>query len=226
MKPSDIQTQEHIAAKAPACFGAISCFSRDSEYCKRCEAFEACEQKSYQTLMAIKEVVNVNDLLKQHQKAQMAQEAKRRELREEMNAPRSINTGGGLKPKKPTLVERATKVEKVTFEPTKDQEELIVRLPVKAQSFALTLIKNGLVAEIKKGLANKQNALDGKKPAWLSLAIEALLQGGFTRSQLKGILMDKLEWKDNTSQSHVSLAVVLLIAFGIAVEHEAKIVLA
>ncbi|MFX5998993.1 hypothetical protein ABTF05_21670, partial [Acinetobacter baumannii] len=86
---------------------------------------------SYETLNAIKQVVNVNDLLKQHEKARMAQEAKRRALREEMNAAKSLSSGG-IQPKKPTLVERATKVEKVFFEPTPEQQELIVKLPVKA----------------------------------------------------------------------------------------------
>lgn len=161
MKSNENERIDFIEAKAFGCFGSISCFSRDSEYCQRCPAFEACEQKSYETLNAIKQVVNVNDLLKQHEKARMAQEAKRRALREEMNAAKSLSSGG-IQPKKPTLVERATKVEKVFFEPTPEQQELIVKLPVKAQSFALTLVKSGLVTEIKDGLAKNENAMKGK----------------------------------------------------------------
>ncbi|MDV5203789.1 hypothetical protein [Acinetobacter baumannii] len=75
-------------------------------------AFEACEQKSYETLNAIKRVVNVNDLLKQHEKARMAQEAKRRALREEMNAAKEVFLRVESNQRN-RLVERATKVEKV-----------------------------------------------------------------------------------------------------------------
>lgn len=37
-----------------------------------------------------------------------------------------------------------------------------MKLPVKAQSFALTLVKSGLVTEIKDGLAKNENAMKGK----------------------------------------------------------------
>ncbi|HFG7073934.1 hypothetical protein ABTO90_13350 [Acinetobacter baumannii] len=224
MKSNENERIDFIEAKAFGCFGSISCFSRDSEYCQRCPAFEACEQKSYETLNAIKQVVNVNDLFKQHEKARMAQEAKRRALREEMNAVKSLSSGG-IQPKKPTLVERATKVEKVFFEPTPEQQELIVKLPVKAQSFALTLVKSGLVTEIKEGLAKNENAMKGKTPVWLSLAVEKLLLGGYTRSELKKAFMEELNWKENTAQSHVSLAFVLLTCFGIAKEESSKLLI-
>ncbi|MEN2544814.1 hypothetical protein AAER90_07645, partial [Acinetobacter baumannii] len=92
---------------------------------------------------------------------------------------------------------RATKVEKVFFEPTPEQQELIVKLPVKAQSFALTLVKSGLVTEIKDGLAKNENAMKGKTPVWLSLAVEKLLLGGYTRSELKKAFMEELNWKEN-----------------------------
>ncbi|MFX8535480.1 hypothetical protein ABTM11_20670, partial [Acinetobacter baumannii] len=82
---------------------------------------------------------------------------------------------GGIQPKKPTLVERATKVEKVFFEPTPEQQELIVKLPVKAQSFALTLVKSGLLTENNDGLDKNENAMKGKNTVWLSIAVEKII---------------------------------------------------
>ncbi|WCE62765.1 hypothetical protein PL331_19300 (plasmid) [Acinetobacter baumannii] len=70
-----------------------------------------------------------------------------------------------------------------------------MKLPVKAQSFALTLVKSGLVTEIKDGLAKNENAMKGKTPVWLSLAVEKLLLGGYTRSELK-----KRLWKNSTGK--------------------------
>lgn len=224
MKSNENERIDFIEAKAPACFGSISCFSRDSEYCKQCQAYEACGEKSYETLIAIKEVVNVNDLLREHEKARLAQEAKRRAMREEMNAAKD-QSSGGIQPKKPAIVERATKVEKVSFEPTPEQEELIIKLPVKAQSFALSLIKSGLVSEIKEGLAKNENAMKEKKPVWLSIAVGKLLGDGYTRSELKATFMEELNWKENTAQSHVSLAFVLLTCFGIAKEESSKLLI-
>lgn len=224
MKSNESEITDFVQHKAPACFGAVSCFSRDSCYCQNCPAFEACEQQSYKTLQSIKDVVNVNDLLKQHEKAKMAQEYKRQALRDEMNAARN-KTSGGIQPKKPAIVQRATKVEKVVFEPSADQEALIVKLPVKAQSFAMTLVKSGLVSEIKNRIKNGENALAGKKPAWMALAIQKLIEGGYTRSELKQIFMKDLGWKENSAQSHVSLAFVLLTCFGIAHEDKAKLLI-
>lgn len=126
-------------------------FSRDSEYCQRCPAFEACEQKSYETLNAIKQVVNVNDLLKQHEKLGWRKKLNAELYVKKWMLPKVFLRVGSTKETDSRWTSNQGR--ESLFEPTPEQQELIVKLPVKAQSFALTLVKSGLVTEIKEGLA-------------------------------------------------------------------------
>lgn len=208
--------------QAPACFGAISCFARDSVHCQKCAAFERCEEQSYQTLLEIRKVVNVDDLLKKHAKARLAQEAKRDKMRAEMNA--KAKQTAYTKPKAPQIVERATKQEKVVFEITEKDEAIIVSLPIKAQPFALTLLKSGMMHDIKYGLKEGRNAIEAKKPTWLARTVDLLVAGGFTRAELKAHLMTELSWSDNSAGAHVSLAIGILCGFGAAQEESGRIV--
>lgn len=208
--------------QAPACYGAISCFTKDSVHCKQCVAYVACGEQSYKTLLAIKSVVNVDDLLRKHDKARLAQQAKRDKLRAEMN--QKAEQTAYTKPKTPELVERATKQEKVIFEVTEQDEKIIMTLPVKAQPFALTLIKSGLMHEVKAGVKVGKNAISGKKPMWLERTVGLLIGGGFTKAELKAYLMQELGWSDNSAGAHVSLGIAILCGFGIAQEESGRIV--
>lgn len=121
-------------------------------------------------------------------------------------------------------VPRKTKVEKVEFKLTDDQNTLIAELPVKAQSFAVQLCKTGLVDRIKKDLTDGVNPLEKTGPKWLAILIEMLIKGGVTRAQLKSEYMSRLEWSDGTAGSHTSLAFKIFQAFEIAVESESKLI--
>lgn len=219
-------TQNNIESitieQAPACYGAISCFAKDSEHCKRCVAYVSCEEQSYQTLVAIKNVVNVDDLLRKHEKARLVQKAKRDKLRAEMNV--KAEQTAYTKPKTPEIVQRATKQEKVVFEITEQDEAIIMSLPIKAQPFALTLIKSGMMEEIKAGVKEGVNKISRKKPVWLAKTVDLLLDGGFTKAELKTYLVLQLNWSDNSAGAHVSLGIALLCGFGIAQEESGRVV--
>lgn len=215
--------QDDHTQQAPACFGSISCFSRDSEFCQKCPAYQSCEAQSYATLQSIKNVVNVDDLIREHEKARRQKQAQRDAERLAMNKAKAEQPKAS-QPKRQEIAERATKVEKVTFEVSKDDEKFVMTLPVKAQPFALGLIKSGMVVDIRQGLSNGVNAIAEKKPKWLSLCVELLLSGSYSRKDLKQHFIDHFGWSDATAASHVSLAFVLLTGFKIAQEIDSKLV--
>ncbi|MGS9896518.1 hypothetical protein [Acinetobacter baumannii] len=210
------------ALNAPACFGAVSCFSSDSAVCKECPAFEQCIPAVSETLNRIKGVINVEDYLKKHEKA-------KREVKERIEArmkQEKIEQAAERRemPMPKMKVARKTKVEKVEFKLSDDQNALIAELPVKAQSFAVQLCKTGLVDRIKKDLTAGVNPLEKTGPKWLAILVELLIKGGVTRAELKSEYMKRLEWSDGTAGSHTSLAFKIFPAFKIAIESESKLV--
>lgn len=200
---------------APACFGSISCFSSDSEHCKKCVAFTTCEARSIETLHSIKSIVNVDDLLRKHRLARLKEKEKREKARAEMNKAKEV-TYAPPQPKMPQqTVERATKVEKVVLEVTAEDQAMVERLPVKAQPIALSWLKNGVIHEIREGLRENKNAMADKKPVWLDKLVDGLLKGGFTKTELRDRFMNELGWSEGTAASHVSLGLALLFCFKI-----------
>ena len=216
-------TVSKTALKAPACFGSISCFSYDSEHCKHCPAYQACAVETQKTLESIKATINVDDLMRKHKKAKEKMQGKRDVERAKIETPASKPEPYG-QPKLPDIVVRATKTEKVTFEITEQDNEIILKLPVKAQTFACTLIKSGMVNDVKQGLKDGRNAIDGKKPMWFSKSVGLLAQGGFTRAELREHLMSELSWGENSAGPHVSLAIAILTGFNLAKDDSGRIV--
>ncbi len=210
------------ALNAPACFGAVSCFSHESAVCKECPAFEQCIPAVTETLNRIKGVINVEDHLKKHEKAKKEARARIEERMKQEMAEKAAERKEMPMPE--MKVPRKTKVEKVEFKLTDDQNTLIAELPVKAQSFAVQLCKTGLVDRIKKDLTAGVNPLEKTGPKWLAILIEMLIKGGVTRAQLKSEYMSRLEWSDGTAGSHTSLAFKIFQAFEIAVESESKLI--
>ena len=206
------------AKQAPGCFGSPSCHSQDSRVCQQCPAFNECGGEVLNTLERIKGIVNISDLLHQHRAAQA-------KARQERKSPVK-DEGEPQKPPRPMpkVVERTSKVEKITYEIDEKTQSLIGSLPVKAQSFATQLCKTGLIKRIKKDLSAGINPLSKTGPKFLSVAITELIDGGFTRSELRAKFITEFNWTDSTSASHVSLVIKLLVMFEIAVENDAKIV--
>jgi hypothetical protein len=84
-------------------------------------------------------------------------------------------------------------------------------LPVKARPIAITLSKR--LKEIKQALKDDVE-VDGK-PEFMMAAINNLNKG-FTKKDLKMIFLDKFKWSEGTAASHVSMAVVIVEALGLA----------
>lgn len=213
-KSARIALQERV--NGPACFAAASCFAYDSEVCKSCTLYVECGKASMQTLERLQEVINVKDIIKRHEKARLSCIKK---LADEDALARAERKPGNIERDVPKGIERETPIENVQFDLTAEQSKLIEKLPVKAQSFAVTLCKSGMIDQIKNDLAQNKNALQDKGPRWIALAIDMLLKGGFKRSELKQALITGMTWGDSTAGSHTSLVVKIFLIFNIAVEN-------
>lgn len=210
-------------ATAPGCFAAASVFSHDSEVCRGCVAFRECASASFETLAQIRNVIDVSDLLKRHDKAKKASRKVISEI-DEANAA-ALPPGNKMLLLTGT-VERKTEVVKVTFDVSEDDESVIATLPVKARPVAVMFCKTGMLGRVKKCLQEGRNALVETGPGWLRVAIDLLLSGGFVRSELREAMRRELSWEDSSAGPHTSMAVALLVGFGIANEMEGRLVLA
>lgn len=198
----------------PACYGSVTVFSFDSDICKNCDFYQACGEAAKDRLNHIKSVINVDDLLARHSKAQVNAKT-RREARREETALKTPVTAA--QPEKPVNapVERHTPVIKVVFEIDSDSQNVIAKIPnQKAAAQAVVLCKANMIEIAKAELSEGRNPfVDG--PKYLTVAADVLLEGGFTRITLKEQYMERLSWTASTSASHVSIVVGLLPAFNI-----------
>ena len=86
-------------------------------------------------------------------------------------------------------------------------------LPVKAGRVLNTLFKNNNAHAIRPSLLVGQNALKGKSPKFMSIALDELItQGGFSKRSLRGALVTQLDCKDETAFGWVSIAIPVLTA--------------
>ena len=205
MKPSIDSPNAH---RSPACFGSPSCFAGDSKACQSCVGYSECGEAVKETLIRIRGVTDIEDLLHRHKQA--LEKARKKNAEKELSNPKSDL----VKPPRPMpkQIQRTSKVEKITYEINEETKELIGHLPVKAQPFAIRLCEDGMIDKIKDGLKTKTNPMKGGAK-FLYLAVSMLIEGGFSKSELKNKYIETLGWSENTASSHVSLAVGLFQMF-------------
>ena len=207
-----------IPKDAPACFGAASVFSYDSDICKSCCAFGECSGASLATLEAIKGIINVTDLLKHHhanmKKALVKQEAA------DKKAAAEAPPGNHERPVPVRPVERKTAVVPVKFELSPDDDAVVMKISnAKAKEVAYRMIKAGDIEGIRQALREKRNYYAERGPSHLRVGLGLLLQGGFTKRTLREAFEKELGWTDaGTISSHVGQACALFTAFKIAQE--------
>ncbi|MCL2874687.1 MAG: hypothetical protein FWF12_00030 [Betaproteobacteria bacterium] len=206
---------------APGCFAAASVFSRDSDVCNICCAMSECAQASLETLQAIRGIINVSDLLARHEQAK---KIARKAMQERDAEAAAALPPGNIQPPLMRAVERQTKVAVMKIEASADDERIIATLPVKLQKIAITLCSKGVLQGMKKGLIEGRNVLAESKPSWLSVALTHLVAGGFARRELREAMNKALGWETSSSAPHVSMAIAIFTAFGLAKEVEGRIV--
>lgn len=203
---------------APGCFAAASVFSHDSNICQTCVVFVQCAEESIKTLESIKEMVCVTDIVKQHQKAKKKTESQKSEIvAEESLVTESSET---------TPVNRVTPVSKITFEIDEDQNQALAKITnSKGKEQFVVLCKRGLIDDMKRDLSNGVNTFDKGGPKHFRTVVRLLLEGGCTKSEFRRALVDDHQWSDSAASSHVSMLWPGLIAFGLAMEVESRLVL-
>jgi hypothetical protein len=207
---------------APACFAAASVFTHDSEVCRKCCAFDACAAASLETLERIRHVVNVADLLKRHEKAK---KVSREAIKAADQQKAAEQPPGNNQPPLPGAVERKTNVASVSFDLTAQEKAVVMTLTnSKAQEFVVRLLKRGAMVDIKQSVKEKRNTVSESEPPWLRIAIDRLISGGFTRTELRSTYAEKLNWQDKTAGPHASMAVLIFKGFGLAQEIEGRLV--
>ena len=217
----------------PGCFSAASVFAHDSNVCKACQVFEECSQASLKTLEAIKGIINVSDLLKRHEAAlRLKRQSEKPQpilAKVAVSKAEDVKVDSGVIPKpepitKPVI--RVTPVEKVSFGIPVEHELILATLPTKPRNRARILCSNGLIEKIKEGLHEGRNALAGCKPQCVSIAIDGLVAGGYSRGELKELFLNGTDMNHNTAASRVSSTLPILFGFGIAQEIGGRIVAA
>lgn len=206
-------TNTQAEARAPGCFGAASVYSMDSTVCQECAAFQSCGEASTQTLENIRSVIDVSDIMARHIKARQKAQARTENNRQAgiLNVPQPAPL--------PARVERKTPLSRVVFEISADHQFCIARIASsKTREYAIVLCKQNRIEPARVELGQGLNPFAESGPAFLRVACDMLLSGGFTRGTLKARLMADLAWKDNTAASHVAITCGLLLAFNIVQE--------
>jgi hypothetical protein len=202
--------------QAPGCYAAASVYSMDSEVCKGCVASAQCSEASVKRLQEIRELVDVRDLLAKH-------EAARLKAKEKMMAPRLIPASMShvpvSQPKAATQpVERKTTKAKVTFGISEKDNAIIAMIgehSVKYKEQAIILCKTNNLNDMRTMLPRQANPFATGGPAFMRVACDLLLRGGFTKASLKAALIKEFNWTDGTAGSHVAIACAVTWGFKI-----------
>ena len=94
-------------------------------------------------------------------------------------------------------------------------------LPVKVVRLMEQITRRGL--RVVESFQAGRNPFDS--PAFLHIAGNMLLAGGFDRADLRTALMTTLDWTYGTAQAHVGQVFAVLPAYGIATEQDGRLIL-
>lgn len=209
-------------SERPGCFGAASIYSRDSNICQACPAFEQCGDTSLETLIAIKDIIKVEDLLKRHDlQKKAAIKAKQPRVQPETRPLITSRPHIEASPVMPAKIERETKQEKVAIQVNDTDMSIVETMPKKEQPRVLRIIQAGVLVDAVEKMRKGENPFDYKEaPTFFRLAARMLLKDGFTRASLKQFYIANLGWAESTAGPHVSSVVAFFPKFGLAVEGE------
>lgn len=216
---------ESSNVNAPGCYAAPSVFSHDSQVCQNCPAFDACAAACVQTLQALRETINVEDILARHRRAKSATieraDPERPETTPKLDFSKFL----------PSVKKPAEKVERkahrevaVTHDIDEATFKIIDAIPQKnARELAAKWVKNGIVDHIRIELAQGRNPFASQaRLDHCQVVCDMLLNGTVTRAALKKAFMTRLgakkPWDEATAGSHVNIAMPALVAFDIAIE--------
>jgi hypothetical protein len=204
---------------APGCYASPSVFSQDSTVCQGCPAFDSCGTACIETLKALRDKINIEDILARHRQAR-ASSSERAEP-QPVKPDYSKFLPSVRKPEQ--KVERKAPRPETTTEVMPDQEAIINAIPQKnAREQALKWVSKGQLEHIRAELAARRNPFASQKVNHEFIVCEALVEGPVTKVALKKAFMKRLgnkqPWDERTASSHLGIVPPVLVAFGIVIE--------
>lgn len=208
---------DKLEQMAPGCFGAASVFSMDSTVCKACVAYSKCSDASIATLESIRQTIDVRDLMARHTAA-------RQRNADKLTPPAAAAPVQGSPipvaqpPKVTKPVVRKTTMARVSFDISPADQNVIAMIgekSVKTRDQAIQLSKQNKINQCRSELPKGVNPFAESGPAFLRVACDMLINGGFTKASLKARLREDMTWTDGTAGSHVAITCALMYAFGI-----------
>lgn len=189
----------------PGCYGMIVAYSDSTDTCSQCGHKQRCSVIVAQALDFIAEKMDVSDLVYiANRDTGFAKVRDQTEL--------SLVTD---------RIERKTKVA-YRFELSDEQRRIISYIKgkySKAERLIRSMFKNGI--DLKEALRRNINPYRGlSKHAYMDIVCEKLLNGGFTRSELRTAFSDAYEWNYGTANSHVLICTHTLTALDVVRENE------
>lgn len=156
-----------------------------TELCGRCRQNSACKQVAITELEAISSTVNVERLL--------------------LKIAGRVEVG-------PVSKRRSEPVEEKTIDSL--QHDLLVTMPKKPAEIARRLFVRGI--DLKSELQYGRNPYSRFRPEFMKIACDLVLQqGGFTRSQLQGALMNSDKIGTSSVQSYSAISCSVLLNLGV-----------
>ncbi len=214
-------TQTTVARlDAPGCYAAPSVFAQDSAVCQQCPAFDACSAACLDTLKALRDKINIEDILSRHRHVKAASIER---ATPEAAKPDFSKFLPPMRKPPEQKVERKTPRVAFATELSPQHESIIGTIPQKnARELAAKWVKKGRLEHIRAELAARRNPFADQKVNHEFVACELLVAGPVTKLALKKAFMKRLgnrqPWDEATASSHVGIVLPVLVAFGIAIE--------
>lgn len=196
----------------PGCFGSFSIFSFNSPVCDKCRFRERCQPLAHDRLKRVKDMMQVTDLLVQHENEAAQRASASTDTREQL-----VYTGRPVELAQVALkVVRTTKVAKVSRVLTELQRKTLDRVPVKVEKRLRHIFETGKDMQIRADLANRVNPYNSVENRFMHKVCERLLAGGFTKTELRKTFQQDLGWSEGTAFAHVSVGVQVVQELGVA----------
>ncbi len=177
----------------PGCFGSALAYCVDAIECKTCAFTNDCEVQATVRRAKLIELLGAGSV------ARSAPSRRRAAVRPERTEPATPA------PAPPVASDPA--------------EPAAGPLPTKVIALVQGLGRAGI--KLADGLRAGVNPC-AERSAFLRLACAALLQGGFTRSELRQAYVRELDWAEQTAASHVGQVVALITHLGAATEVDGR----
>lgn len=213
-----------VPATAPGCYAAPSVFSHDSQVCQACPTFDACSAACIDTLKALRDKINIEDVLSRHRAAKSATIEKTVEPTEEKPKIDVAKFLPSVKKPVGPVERKVERVPKVSQEVSTELQAIVDAISSKKpRELAAKWCKHGMVEKMRVDLAAGANPFASQaRQNFESVTCDLLLNGGLTKQSLKKAFMANLgakePWDERTAASHVNIILPALIAFNIAIE--------